>query len=275
MFLGIDLGTSGVKALLIDAAQRPVAQGHAPLTVQRPQPGWSEQDPDDWITATARAIEDVRRAAPQAFAALQAIGVSGQMHGAVLLGADDRPLRPAILWNDGRAEAQCATLEERADFRGIGGNIVMAGFTEPKLEWVRQLEPDVFARTRKVLLPKDYVGLWLTGRHMSEMSDAAGTLWLETRPWPTRADTSCAGRRGLCPGRLQRGHRNGRPCRDIRKGRRRRQHVACVAQYHCCRDRHDAQSFTKRRTRRSAWRGPVGDGCLGINRADLQAACRA
>jgi xylulokinase len=185
MYLGLDLGTSGVKALLIDEAQAVIAQGHAALTVQRPKPNWSEQDPKSWITATQAAIHELRQAAPRAFADLKAIGVSGQMHGATLLDGNDRPLRPAILWNDGRAEAECRRLDKRADFRGIAGNIVMAGFTAPKLEWVRQHEPEIFAKTRKVLLPKDYIGLWLTGRHMSEMSDAAGILWLDVarREW--------------------------------------------------------------------------------------------
>lgn len=185
MFLGLDLGTSGVKALLINDAQHPVAEGHAPLEVTRPHPNWSEQDPISWITACEAAIAAVRAEAPQAFSDLKGIAVSGQMHGATLLDAADKPLRPAILWNDGRSGAECEALEARADFRGIGGNIVMAGFTAPKLEWVRRHEPDIFAQTRKVLLPKDFVGLWLTGRHMSEMSDAAGTLWLDVgkRDW--------------------------------------------------------------------------------------------
>jgi len=184
-YLGLDLGTSGVKALLIDATQRPLAEGHAPLEVQRPHPMWSEQDPHSWITACETAIAEARAAAPDAFAALRGIAVSGQMHGATLLDVNDQPLRPAILWNDGRAHAECAELEERADFRGLGGNIVMAGFTAPKLRWVQKHEPEIFAQVRKVLLPKDYVGLWLTGEHVSEMSDAAGTLWLdvEKRDW--------------------------------------------------------------------------------------------
>ncbi|WP_417588878.1 xylulokinase [Pararhodobacter oceanensis] len=184
-FLGLDLGTSGVKALLIDDRQKAIAEGHAALTVERPQPMWSEQDPQSWITACELAVEQVRAQAPAAFAALRGIGVSGQMHGATLLDENDAPLRPAILWNDGRSQAECAELEDRADFRGIGGNIVMAGFTAPKLRWVQKHEPDVFARTRKVLLPKDYVNLWLTGDYTSEMSDAAGTLWLDVarRDW--------------------------------------------------------------------------------------------
>jgi xylulokinase len=146
---------------------------------------WSEQDPRAWITACEAAIDQVRTKAPAEFAALRGIGVSGQMHGATLLDENDAALRPAILWNDGRAHAECAELEDRADFRGISGNIVMAGFTAPKLRWIQKNEPDIFAATRKVLLPKDYVNLWLTGNHVSEMSDAAGTLWLDVarRDW--------------------------------------------------------------------------------------------
>lgn len=120
----------------------------------------------------------MRAAAPTELAALRGIAVSGQMHGATLLDANDKSLRPAILRNDGRSHAECTELEARADFRGIGGNNVMAGFTAPKLRWVQKHEPDIFARTRKVLLPKDFINLRLTGEYVSEMSDAAGTLWL-------------------------------------------------------------------------------------------------
>ncbi len=183
--LGLDLGTSGVKALLVDESQTTRAEGHCALTVDRPQAMWSEQDPMSWITACTTAIDQVRASAPEAFADLRGIAVSGQMHGATLLDADDKPLRPAILWNDGRAHAECAELDARADFRGIGGNIVMAGFTAPKLLWVHKNEPEIFEQIRKVLLPKDFVTLWLTGEYVSEMSDAAGTLWLDVarRDW--------------------------------------------------------------------------------------------
>ena len=184
-YLGLDLGTSGVKALLIDRKQNALAEGHAPLTVERPHPMWSEQEPLSWITACEAAIEQVRTAAPSEFSALRGIAVSGQMHGATLLDENDEPLRPAILWNDGRSHVECDELEQLADFRGIGGNIVMAGFTAPKLRWVQKNEPAVFAKTRKVLLPKDFINLWLTGEYVSEMSDAAGTLWLDVakRDW--------------------------------------------------------------------------------------------
>ncbi len=186
MFLGIDLGTSGVKAILLDHEDRVVAQESAPLVVSRPHPLWSEQDPDDWWEATQAAVGRLAKNAPADFGALEAIGLSGQMHGATLLDASDRPLRPAILWNDGRSEAECAELEERApDSRIVTGNLAMPGFTAPKLLWVRRHEPRVFARVARVLLPKDYVRLCLTGDHATDLSDASGTLWVDVsrRRW--------------------------------------------------------------------------------------------
>lgn len=186
MYLGIDVGTSAVKAVLVDDAQAIVAQAEAPLTVSRPHPTWSEQDPEDWWRATASAIAQIRAVASGALAAVRGIGLSGQMHGATLLDGADRPLRPAILWNDGRSAAECAALEaaEPAS-RAITGNIAMPGFTAPKLLWVRRHEPDIFAQTARILLPKDYVRLRMTGIAASDMSDAAGTLWLDVarRAW--------------------------------------------------------------------------------------------
>ncbi|QDL91734.1 xylulokinase [Paroceanicella profunda] len=179
VFAGIDLGTSGVKTVLVDAAQRVIGDAHAALEVSRPHPGWSEQDPEAWWRAAEETLDALATRFPAEMAALSAIGLSGQMHGATLLDAADTVLRPAILWNDGRSAAECAELEARADFRGIGGNVVMPGFTAPKLEWVRRHEPEVFARVAKVLLPKDYLRLRLSGEHVSDLSDSAGTLWLD------------------------------------------------------------------------------------------------
>ncbi len=183
MFLGIDIGTSGVKAVLIDTAGAVAAQSSAPLSVLRPQPLWSEQDPDHWCTATDQAV----LALPAALRAqVQGIGLAGQMHGATLLGADDQPLRPAILWNDGRSFAECAELEAAVpDLHRIAGNLAMPGFTAPKLAWVRRHEPALFEQVRTVLLPKDYVRLWLSGDKASDLSDSAGTLWLDVakRDW--------------------------------------------------------------------------------------------
>ncbi len=184
-YLGIDVGTSEVKALLFDEGQAPIATARASLTVDRPHPGWSEQNPDQWWQAAKRTVDELQAAAPAALAAVEGIGLSGQMHGATLLDAANRPLRPCILWNDGRSEVECAELTDLADFHRVAGNLVMPGFTAPKLRWVAKHEPDVFAKIAKVLLPKDYVRLHLTGEHASEMSDSAGTLWLDTaaRDW--------------------------------------------------------------------------------------------
>ena len=184
-WLGIDLGTSGVKTLMMDSAQTVVASAHAALSVSRPHPGWSEQAPEDWWAATQATLDELAKTHPDLMAQVRGIGLSGQMHGATLLDASDKVLRPCILWNDGRSSAECDLLDGRADFRGIGGNLVMPGFTAPKLEWVRRHEPEVFDRVAKVLLPKDYVRLCLTGEHISEMSDSAGTLWLDVagRAW--------------------------------------------------------------------------------------------
>lgn len=184
-YLGLDIGTSAVKAVLIDADQTILASESASMDVTRPQPGWSEQDPESWISATKEAMAKVKAVQPEALSRLQGIGLSGHMHGATLIGTDHKPLRPCILWNDGRSAQECTELEAKADFRGIGGNIVMAGFTAPKLAWVAKHEPEVFNAIHKVLLPKDYVRLWLTGEFVSEMSDAAGTMWLDVakRTW--------------------------------------------------------------------------------------------
>ena len=190
MFLGIDLGTSGVKALLVDGEQRVVATTTIPLTVQRPAPGWSEQDPEAWWQACLAAIDTIARDNPAAVSAIQAIGLGGQMHGAVILDEAATPLRPAILWNDTRAEAECAALEAAFPaLRQVAGNIAMPGFTAPKLLWVRTHEPDIFARTRTVLLPKAYLRYRLTGEMIEDMSDASGTLWLDvaTRDWSDAA----------------------------------------------------------------------------------------
>ncbi len=179
-FLGLDVGTSSVKALLIDAEQRVAGEASAALEVSRPHPLWSEQNPEDWIEGVEAAVASVRRHAPAAFARLGGVGLSGQMHGATLLDAADKPLRPAILWNDGRSQAECLELERRVpDFRKRAGNLAMPGFTAPKLMWVARHEPDVFNATARVLLPKDYVRLRLCGEAVSEMSDASGTLWLD------------------------------------------------------------------------------------------------
>ncbi|HUK03324.1 MAG TPA: xylulokinase [Steroidobacteraceae bacterium] len=183
MFLGIDIGTSSVKAVLVDAKDAVVAQASAPLSVSRPQPLFAEQNPESWWTASVEAIQ---RLPANERAQVKALGLSGQMHGATLLDRNGKVLRPAILWNDGRSGAECLELERREPrARAITGNIMMPGFTAPKLLWVAKHETDIFRRTASVLLPKDYVRFRLTGEKVSDMSDSAGTGWLDVgaREW--------------------------------------------------------------------------------------------
>ncbi|ALU90576.1 D-xylulose kinase [Herbaspirillum rubrisubalbicans M1] len=188
-YLGIDLGTSEVKLVLTDPDSNIIATRSARLRVDHPHPLWSEQAPQAWWNATLDAIATLRATAPQAFQALRGIGISGQMHGATLLDRNGNVLRPAILWNDMRAHAECVELEALVpDAADITGNRAMPGFTAPKLLWLSKYEPAVYRAIDKVLLPKDYLGWKLTGEFVSEMSDAAGTLWLDVarRDWSER-----------------------------------------------------------------------------------------
>jgi len=194
VYLGIDIGTSGVKAVLVDDDQKIVGQTTATLEVSRPKALWSEQDPEDWWHAVKDAVSGLKHFHAGSLAKVRGIGLSGQMHGATVLGRDDKPLRPAILWNDGRSEAECAELEAMVPgSRTITGNLAMPGFTAPKLLWLKKNEPDVFSAINKVLLPKDYVRLRLTGEYVSDMSDAAGTLWMDVawRCWSDKMLNAC------------------------------------------------------------------------------------
>ena len=191
MFVGIDVGTSSVKLVVIDDKGLVCAQTSRALPISRPHPTWSEQDPHDWWGAAQNAVLDL---APEMRAKVQAIGLSGQMHGATLLGANDEILRPAILWNDGRSAAECIALQtSQPEFLTRGANLVMPGFTAPKLAWVRTHEPDIFAKVAKVLLPKDYVRFKMTGEFASDVSDSAGTLWMDVaqRQWHTPLLEAC------------------------------------------------------------------------------------
>lgn len=185
MYLGIDLGTSSVKVLLMSASQNVVASSSMPIAVSRPQRGWSEQDPADWISATSDALDALHASHPKELAAVRGIGLAGHMHGATLVDKSGDVLRPCILWNDTRSSVEAAALDADPMFRRLTGNIVFPGFTAPKLDWVRKNEPDIFKKVAKVLLPKDYLRLWLTGEFCSDMSDASGTSWLDVgnRKW--------------------------------------------------------------------------------------------
>ncbi|MFJ2990083.1 xylulokinase [Collimonas sp. NPDC087041] len=189
MFIGIDLGTSGLKAILLDRQDRVRASVTMPLAVRQPQAMWREQDPADWWAACEQALEALLAAAAKEGIRtddIEAIGLTGQMHGATVLDKHGEVLRPAILWNDGRSFAECAELEKRVPTsRHITGNLMMPGFTAPKLLWLARHEPQVFERIAMVLLPKDWLRYRLTGRYASDMSDAAGTMWLDVgrRDW--------------------------------------------------------------------------------------------
>ena len=182
-YLGLDIGTSGVKAILIDRAGRPIGEATAKsVEPVRPHPGWSEQNPADWWAACQQAVDALGKSHPSELAEVRGIGLSGHMHGAVLLGKDNDVLRPCILWNDGRSALECTEMEQALPrLRDLAGNIAMPGFTAPKIAWVRKHEPDVYVKIAKVVLPKAYVRLLMTGEAVEEMSDASGTLWLDVK----------------------------------------------------------------------------------------------
>ena len=198
MYIGLDLGTSGLKGILIDDGQQVLAEATAPLTVERPAEGWSEQSPASWIAAAEVVLGKL---AAHGLGAVKGIGLSGHMHGATLLDSGDQVLRPCILWNDTRSFAEAAALDAKPEFRSLSGNIVFPGFTAPKLDWLRKHEPALWDKVAKVLLPKDYLRLWLTGDHVSEMSDAAGTAWLDTgkRDWSDQLLADCGLSRAQMP----------------------------------------------------------------------------
>jgi xylulokinase len=185
LFLGIDVSTTGAKALLIDGTGQTIASATTPLTVQTPHPLWSEQNPHEWWMGTWRSIRDVLAKAEAAGDEVAAVGLTGQMHGLVLLDSERRVLRPAILWNDQRTAAECDDIRSRMGGKGrlveVTGNDALTGFTAPKILWVRKHEPDVFERARYVLLPKDYVRLRLTDVAAMDKADGSGTLLFDLR----------------------------------------------------------------------------------------------
>ena len=179
--VGLDVGTTGVKALALSPAGEVLARAEETYELSTPQPGWAEQDPEDWWRASERALARLG-------GDVTAIGLSGQMHGLVVLDDRDRVLRPAILWNDQRTEAECVEIEERVGLSRLiqlTGNRALTGFTAPKLLWLRHHEPDTYARIAHMLLPKDYVRLRLTGEHAIDVADASGTLLFDVarRRW--------------------------------------------------------------------------------------------
>src|SRR5947208_11732527 len=182
-FLGVDVGTSNVKALVVDGRGRAVARASEPLALRTPQPGWAEQDPTAWWKAATRAI---RRAVGQGRGArkIDGIGLSGQMHSSVFLDGQNKVIRPALLWCDGRTTAECRQIEQRVGgedrLRDLASNPALEGFTLPKVLWLRNHEPAAFARLATVLLAKDYIRYRLTGELATEPSDASATLMYDT-----------------------------------------------------------------------------------------------
>jgi xylulokinase len=183
--IGLDVGTTAVKALALDEAGNVVACADVPLELSTPRPGWAEQDPEEWWRAAQLALAELDVGEPTG------IGLSGQMHGLVALDSADRPIRPAILWNDGRTPAECEEIERRIGLEELiarTGNRALTGFTAPKLLWLRRHEPEAYGRIARIMLPKDYVRLRLCGEHATDMADASGTLLLNVarRAWSER-----------------------------------------------------------------------------------------
>ena len=170
--IGLDVGTTSVKALALTVDGKVVGKAEEQYELLTPQPGWAEQDPEDWWQAAQRALARLEGEP-------LAIGLTGQMHGLVCLDAEDRPLRPAMLWNDQRTGAECVEIERRLGLDRLiqlTGNRALTGFTAPKLLWLRSHEPDVYSKIARICLPKDYVRLRLTGEHATDVADASGTL---------------------------------------------------------------------------------------------------
>jgi xylulokinase len=186
--LGIDTSTTASKALLIDTKGKVVAVASSPHTLQTPKPLWSEQDPHEWWEAVSASIRAVLQKAGIGGEGVAAVGLTGQMHGLVLLDDDGNVLRPAILWNDQRTQSQCDEIHQiigKEKFIQITGNVALTGFTAPKILWVKENEPDIFSRARHVLLPKDYIRYKLTNKYAMDKADGAGTVLfnLKARDW--------------------------------------------------------------------------------------------
>jgi len=183
-FMGIDVSTTGSKALLIDEIGRVVAAASSPHTLSTPRPLWSEQDPAEWWTASVKSIRTVLQQSGIPAEGVATIGLTGQMHGLVLLDENGRVLRPAILWNDQRTQAQCDEIHRRIGrekFIQITGNVALTGFTAPKILWVAEHEPEIYAQARHILLPKDTIRLRLTGEYAMDKADGAGTVLFDLR----------------------------------------------------------------------------------------------
>ncbi len=217
-YLGIDIGTSAVKAVLVGGDQAVLGEASAELATARPKDLWSEQDPQDWWRAVETVVGHLRRPDPKRFAAVRGIGLTGQMHGAVLIASDGRLLRPAILWNDSRSFREAEHLRAtHSHLAHVTGVLPMPGFTAPKLLWLAKHEPEIFRSIRTVLPPKDFVRLQLTGEAVTDLSDAAGTWWLDqaSRDWSEEALAACRLDRSQMPRLVEGSQASGRVRAEI------------------------------------------------------------
>src|SRR4051794_9824925 len=211
--IGIDVGTSAVKVIAVAADGEVLERREVSYPLSTPKPGWSEQEPEDWWNATEQALEGLTDG-------VAGIGLSGQMHGLVTLDSADRPIRPAILWNDQRTGAECAEIEATIGFDrlvALTGNRALTGFTAPKLVWLRKHEPDNYGRIAHVMLPKDYVRLKLTGERAIDVADASGTLLLDVaqRRWSDEVLSALEIDRGWLPTVLESPEVSGQTPRGI------------------------------------------------------------
>ena len=182
MYIGIDLGTSSVKTILIDENQKTICAHTEGIKIKNQYPGYFEQDPEDWYFATIKSLNKIKESKRKEFSSVKSIGISGQMHGSTLIDKNHKVIRPCILWNDTRSVEQCIQMEKKyKSLREESGNIAMPGFTSPKILWIKENEYENFKRINKILLPKDYLRLKLSGDYFTDMSDASGTLWLDVK----------------------------------------------------------------------------------------------
>ena len=217
VLIGLDVGTGGARAVAVDESGEIVAEASSEYPLHSPRPGWTEQDPEDWWEGAKEAIGKV---ATQTGEQIAGIGLTGQMHGSVFLDSSDEVVRPALLWNDQRTHRQCREItsavgEER--LISISGNPALTGFQAPKIVWLREEEPDNFGRISRVLLPKDYVRLQLTGEYATDASDAAGTLLLDmrARDWSGEILDALEIPAGVDARSLRRPREHGRPSRGL------------------------------------------------------------
>ena len=198
--LGIDIGTTSTRAIIIDENGKLVASSTKDYTLITPKPGWAEQNPEDWWNATVYTIKDTIESSNISPKDISCVGLSGQMHGSVFLDKEGKVIRPAILWCDQRTQAQCDKIYKifgYDDFIKLSYNKALPGFTAPKILWLREVEPESYKKVSQILLPKDYIRYRLSGKYATEVSDASGTILMDItkRNWSDKRQSSTVWRR--------------------------------------------------------------------------------